>query len=289
MRTKIQVKEESERGKGKGAYFRRHMLEPVVSLTTLRLDLTRGPVVYFLSDVHLGFGRPEADRERERLLLRLLDRMANDAAHLFIVGDLFDYWFDYKTVVPRRHVRTLAALHDLREAGVPMTYLMGNHDFGHYTYFEEELGLQVISGDVDVQLGEKRFYISHGDGKAHNDVGYLILRSVLRNSAAQWIYRVLHPDLGIGLASGTSEGSREYTDKKEYGATDGIRDFAAERLAEGYDVVVMGHRHVAVEEQIGRGLYVNLGHWLGSEPTFAAYTTSTSQMELLKVRPYLSE
>ncbi|CAN5534695.1 UDP-2,3-diacylglucosamine diphosphatase [soil metagenome] len=265
------------------------MLEPVVSLTSLSLDLTRGPMVYFLSDVHLGFGKPEADRERERLLLRLLDRLSRDAAHVFIVCDLFDYWFDYKTVVPRRHVRTLAALHNLRDAGVPMTYLMGNHDFGHYTYFEEELGLQVITGDVSVRLGEKLFYISHGDGKAHNDMGYLMLRTVLRNPFAQWVYRVLHPDLGIGLASGTSEGSREYTDRKDFGTTDGIRDFAAERIAEGFDVVVMGHRHIAAEEQIGRGLYVNLGHWLGTEPTFAAFTTATADMSLLTVHGYLGE
>jgi len=263
------------------------MLDPVTSITSLPVDLSRGPRVYFISDVHLGFGGAEADKERELLLLRLLERISHDAAHLFIVGDLFDYWFDYKTVVPRRHVRTLAALHNLRDAGVPMTYLMGNHDFGHYTYFESELGLRVITGDVTALIGSKRFYISHGDGKAHKDLGYLMLRTVLRNPVAQWMYRVLHPDIGIGLASGTSEGSREYTDRKDYGATDGIRDFAAERVAEGYDVVVMGHRHIAVDEQIGTGRYINLGHWLGSDPTFAAYTTASDQLELLRVRDYL--
>lgn len=265
------------------------MLQTVVSITSLEVDVRRGPEVYFISDVHLGFGRAEQDKERERLLLRLLERIGRDGAHLFIVGDLFDYWFDYRTVVPRRHVRTLAALHDLHDAGLPMTYLMGNHDFGHYTYFRDELGQDVVAGDVETTIGTTRFYISHGDGKAYNDTGYLVLRSVLRNGFAQWVYRKLHPDIGIGLAAGTSEGSREYTERKEYGGADGIRDFAVAKLAEGFDVVVMGHRHVATEERTPNGLYVNLGHWLGPEPTFGIFTTASSTMRLLAVRSFLGE
>ena len=149
---------------------------------------------------------------------------------------------------------------------------MGNHDFGHATYFREELGIEIDMGDIDATIAGTRFYISHGDGKAHNDKGYLFLRSILRNRVAQWLYRVLHPDIGIGLAARTSHGSRGFTDTKDYGE-DGLRDFAVQRIAEGFDIVVMGHKHQAVEERIGNGLYVNLGHWLSQTATYGRFNS----------------
>ncbi|MBU3699479.1 MAG: UDP-2,3-diacylglucosamine diphosphatase [Candidatus Kapabacteria bacterium] len=247
------------------------MLSPVVSVTDIVLDVHQGKSVAFLSDVHLGYGARQDDRQREDRLLSVLRNVSQMSSHIVIVGDLFDYWFDYGTVVPSRFVRTLSMLHDLADAGIELIYLMGNHDFGHYRYFEEELKIPVILGDVSATIGSKRFYIAHGDGKAHNDAGYLVLRAVLRNRFAQWMYRKLHPDLGIALASRTSHGSRDLTGARDYGQRDGLRDFAEARLAEGYDVVVMGHRHVAEVTPIGSGLYVNLGHWLGHQPTYATY------------------
>lgn len=248
------------------------MLSPVVSLASLDLKVPQGSSVTFLSDVHLGYGDRAADREREDRLLGVLRQAMQTSSHVVIVGDLFDYWFDYRSVVPSRFVRTLSALHDLRDAGVEVLYLMGNHDFGHFRYFEQELRIPVILGDVSATIGSKRLYIAHGDGKAHNDTGYLVLRSLLRNRFAQWAYRKLHPDLGIGLASRTSHGSRDLTEKRDYGVRDGLRDFAEARLADGYDIVIMGHRHVAEVTPIGTGLYVNLGHWLGGKAPYGLYS-----------------
>lgn len=248
------------------------MLSPVVSLTSLDLKVPKGSSVTFLSDVHLGYGDTAADRAREDRLLSVLRMAMQTSSHVVVVGDLFDYWFDYGTVVPSRFVRTLAALHELKDAGVEVLYLMGNHDFGHYRYFEQELKIPVILGDVSATIGSKRFYIAHGDGKAHNDTGYLVLRSVLRNRFAQWLYRKIHPDLGISLASRTSHGSRDFTGTREYGPRDGLREFAEARIAEGYDIVVMGHRHVAEVTPIGNGLYVNLGHWLGGQAPCGVYS-----------------
>lgn len=257
--------------------------------TTRTVPASAGKRVYFISDVHLGYGDRETDRRRETLLVQLLRRCADDAAHIFLVGDLFDAWFDYRTVIPAGHVRTLAALTDLVDAGVPMTYLMGNHDFGHHHYFRDHVGLPVVADDVVATIGSRRYYLAHGDGKAHNDTGYLILRAVLRNPFAKWLYRLLHPDLGIGLASRTSHGSRDYTTKKDYGAADGLRDFALARLDEGFDAVIMGHRHQVHSEQHGAGLYVNLGHWLGDQPTFGVYTMDTDELRVGLVRPFLAE
>ena len=263
-------------------------MDAVVSLSHITVRPVPGKQVYFLSDVHLGFGSRQQDAERERLLLTLLRRITVDAAHVFIVGDLFDAWFDYGTVVPRHHVRTLAQLAAIREAGIPVTYLMGNHDFGHYTYFRNELDIEPLGGDVDVTIGAVRCYVAHGDGKAHDDRGYLLLKAVLRSPMAQRLYRWLHPDVGIMLASGTSETSRSHTDKKDYGQTDGLRDFAVDRLRHGYDIVIMGHRHQVCVERIDKGLYVNLGHWLGTEPTFGVFNPETASMDVLSVRDFLS-
>lgn len=263
------------------------MFSPVVSISKLTITVPDGQRVLFISDVHLGLGDPAGDRLREKAVLELLKEAKTNTAHLFIVGDLFDYWFDYKHVVPRRFVRTLSMLAELRDVGVPITYLMGNHDFGHYSYFRDELGIDVERGDVDVTINGKRFYISHGDGKAANDTGYLFLRAVLRSKTAQWLYRCLHPTIGIGLAARTSHGSRAYTDAKDYGS-DGLRDFATRRIEEGYDVVVMGHRHRAVEEHIGTGLYLNLGDWLGQTASYSEF--QPPDLPVLKyVRVYLPD
>jgi UDP-2,3-diacylglucosamine hydrolase len=243
-------------------------------------------MIYFVSDVHLGFGPPDADRARERALSATLHAIAADATRVFIVGDLFDYWFDYASVIPRDFVRTLATLHDLRDAGVEITYLMGNHDFGHYSYFRDVLGIDVLEHDLDIMLGSKRFIIAHGDGKAHNDMGYRILRSILRNKVIQALYRMLHPTIGIGLASRTSRGSRAYTDKKDYGTVDGLRDFAVHKISEGADFVVMGHRHRVIQEQIGSGQYINLGDWLGTHGRIGVYDPDTGQFGVRDVNIY---
>jgi UDP-2,3-diacylglucosamine hydrolase len=261
------------------------MFSPVVSVRSLTIDVPQGQRVVFLSDVHLGFGDRDTDRRREDRLVALLRSLAGSTCHLFIVGDLFDYWFDYASVIPRGHVRTLAALYDLRQGGMPITYLMGNHDFGHVDYFRQELGIEVESGDIEALIEGSRFYIAHGDGKAHNDKGYLILRSVLRNRFIQWCYRLLHPNIGIGLAARTSHGSRDYTGAKDFGPHDGLREFASTQLSNGFDVVVMGHRHRVAEERSTDGLYVNLGDWLGDTAVIGTFTPDEG-FRLLPV-PYI--
>jgi UDP-2,3-diacylglucosamine hydrolase len=225
---------------------------------------------YFISDVHLGYGPPAEDRARESRLVLLLDEILNRAraghvGGVFIVGDLFDSWFEFSSVIPRRHVRTIAALARIAELA-PVEYLMGNHDFGHRNYFEQELCIPVHDGDIERTLLGKRFYISHGDGKAANDTGYLILRRILRNPVLQSAYRLVHPDLGIRFAEWISGRSRAYTDQRDaLHKTDGLLTFA-EKLIEkkGFDFVVMGHRHAPQLIPFEKGTYVNLGDWIHS-------------------------
>lgn len=219
--------------------------------------------------MHLGIGSDRgADKHRERMLLGVLDRIYREAkeghaVRLFIVGDLFDSWFEFKSVVPRRHVRTLAKIADIAEV-IPVDYLMGNHDFGHRDFFEHELGVKIHRADIVTTLEGKRFFIAHGDGKAKNDKGYLILRSILRSRFALWMYGLIHPDLGIPFAERVSGSSRVYTDGRDaLQKQDGMKEFAEALIAGGsFDYVVMGHRHKPEITQFPSGIYVNLGDWL---------------------------
>lgn len=235
-------------------------------------------MIYFISDLHLGVTERKEDRKREDLFLSLMDRIMPDCEKVYLVGDIFDYWFDYKTVIPKNFYRTLAKLREFTDAGIEIEYLMGNHDFGHRSFFEEELGIAVISTDIERVHGGKKFYISHGDGKADNDTGYLILRSILRNKVANFIYRIIHPDIGIGLASGSSKKSRSYTDTKDYGENEGMINFAKKKIDEGFDYVIMGHRHKRLELKHGSGTYYNLGEWI-QEPSYGTFDGKEFRLE----------
>ncbi len=225
---------------------------------------------YFISDVHLGYGSRVDDRAREQRLVRLLDDifaegMRGELGGVYVVGDLFDSWFEFSSVIPRRHVRAIAALARIA-AYAPVEYLMGNHDFGHRNYFETELSIPVHRGDIERVLHGKKFFISHGDGKAANDTGYLVLRSILRNPVLQAGYRLIHPDLGIRFAEWISGRSRAYTDNRDaLRKTDGMKAFAEAKINRGEaDFVVMGHRHTPQLMAFEKGTYVNLGDWIRS-------------------------
>lgn len=236
-------------------------------------------MIYFISDFHLGLGERFADKRREQILLHFLDQAQSQCERLFILGDLFDYWFEYVTVIPKFHIRTLAALARFADVGIPVDYLIGNHDFGHRSFFEQELGITMHYHDVSVELHEKKFYLAHGDGKAFNDTGYLILRAILRHKLSLWLWKWLHPDVGVGLAAAVSRKSRIYTSEKQYGDEEnGLEAFAKAKIAEGYDYVLMGHLHQPITLPLSAhehsGLYINTGDWL-THNTFAQFDGET--------------
>jgi UDP-2,3-diacylglucosamine hydrolase len=245
-------------------------------------------MIYFISDVHLGLFERKKDQLREQQLLELLRVISKDCSALYLVGDIFDYWFEYKTVVPRHFYRTLAALKWMRESGIEIEYLMGNHDFGHLDFFEKELDIKIYPDDIERNLLGKKFYLSHGDGKSYKDTGYKILKKILRSPVSQWIYTKLHPNLGIGLASHSSKSSRGYTDSKDFNDAerDGMRDFAIKKIEEGFDYVIMGHRHKLHDEKISKGKYINLGDWI-SEPHCGRF--DGKKFELVKVKELIGK
>jgi UDP-2,3-diacylglucosamine hydrolase len=224
--------------------------------------LVSGMTTYFISDIHLGLADRTTERDKETTLLRFLDQALANAEALCIVGDLFDFWFEYRTVIPKGFHRTLAALQRFTDAGIPVHYLTGNHDFWMGEFFPEEIGIRIYREPVELPLGGKRVYLHHGDGLAPNDTGYRLIKPILRNRWSIRLYRWLHPDLGVPLARGSSRSSREYTSGREYGEGEGMAAFAAERIREGIDIVVMGHRHVPEIVPMDGGTYVNLGDWI---------------------------
>jgi len=225
------------------------------------------PPSYVISDIHLGHASPET----ERLLISFLRALPGRASSLLINGDLFEFWFEWKSVVHRSGVRALAALMDLRDAGIPVTMLAGNHDCWGGDVLRDA-GVDFQLGPWTGTLGGWRARDAHGDGlRAREDRGYRALRRVLRNRLAIRAFGALHPDLASRLAMGSSHASRTYQ-PKDFGR--GLRDVAARTLAAdpSLQLLIYGHSHVPVLERMPSGnVYANAGSWLDA-PTFLAIT-----------------
>lgn len=225
----------------------------------------------FISDVHLGLQSKEIENAKERKLVEFLDFAKSNCNELFIAGDLFDYWFEYRRVYQKGYFRTLTALQDVVEAGVKVHYFIGNHDFFHNGFFEKEIGLNLYQNPSEFRLNNKRFFIGHGDGLVKNDLGYNILKVILRSRFTQFLYSLIHPDLGVTIASHTSKSSRDYTTKKDYGEEDGLFEAAKNKIDEGYDFVLFGHLHRKQFLKYKNGYYINLGSWI-TEPCYGKFS-----------------
>ena len=238
-------------------------------MATTSAQARRGRNIYFFSDAHLGIGKPEDDRQKERRLVSFLKSVEKDGRELFIVGDLFDYWFEYQSVVPKGYVRLLGQLAALTDAGIAITYLAGNHDFWMRGYLQEELGIVVHSEPIERILDGKRFYVCHGDGVDPTDRGYRFLKRVFRNRINISLFSLLHPDLATRIARWSSHTSRQHTGQKpredRY-----LLEYAARKINDGCDVVIMGHSHVPTIQPLNGGTYVNLGDWMRNS-TFAVF------------------
>ncbi len=238
---------------------------------------------YFISDLHLGLNDSETEKQKEDLLVEFLLSIRSDAENLFILGDLFDYWFEYKRVIQKGFYKIFAALKELSEAGVKIYYLIGNHDFMHKDFFYKEFNATVLQTDLEVEIHGKRFYLSHGDDHVLNDNGYKILKKILRNKLLQNLYSKLHPNFGIWLASRTSKKSRKYTDGKNFTEDDGLIKKATEKISAGFDFVIMGHTHLLKEIKINNGIYLNLGTWL-DKPLYAVFKNDKIEIVKLKTK-----
>ena len=219
------------------------------------------PTVVFMSDVHLGIDSMEQEAAREARLLDFLRSLPGRAGSLYVVGDLFEFWFEYATAIPRRYFALLRALAEVRERGVEITLLTGNHDFWLGRFLTDELGIHTVDGALALELQDRRIWLHHGDGLGGGDLGYRFLKRVLRNPASLAFYRWIHPDLGIPFALWASRWSRNSRGQQPLDGDRLFRQIAAPRFAERYDAVMIGHFHHVYERREGERSFFLLGDW----------------------------
>ena len=218
--------------------------------------------VYFISDAHLGVEDRTREAAREGRLHDLLASLPGRAAGLVIAGDLFDFWFEYRTAIPRRHFVTLTLLRRLREAGITVHYLNGNHDFWLGRFLAAEVGIETHDGPLTLAAQGRRLWVHHGDGLVGGDLGYRVLRRVIRHPVSIALYGLLHPDLGLPLAHQVSRWSRQSRGERKLEPERLWREIAEPRFAEGFDAVLVGHfHHVYERREPGREFFL-LGDWI---------------------------
>lgn len=216
----------------------------------------------FVSDLHFGTRYEDAREDRERLFERFLRQQEGRISHLFLLGDVFEFWMEYRHVVPKHHFGVLAALHHLRRSGVEIHYVCGNHDFNLGVFFRDQLGIITHTGPFTMTLQGRKLLLLHGDGMNPRDKAYRLVRKVLHSRWANVLWKLIHPDLGIRIALGVGKASRSrHGDVVPH---QDLYEAEARRLLRtgGYDAVIHGHIHVGFVNMLSEGLHVNTGEWL---------------------------
>jgi UDP-2,3-diacylglucosamine hydrolase len=240
------------------------------------MDLVPGKKIYFVSDSHLGVPSHESSLEREKVLVKWLDEISEDAEEIFLLGDIFDFWFEYRTVVPKGFVRLLGKLAELSDRGIPVHYFTGNHDMWTFGYFEKELGVKVYRHPIIRTFNEKLFLIGHGDGLGPGDTGYKFLKKVFSNRVCQKLFSWLHPGFGTGLALYFSRKSRIANGPADEIFLGEERErlitFCKETLDEThFHYFIFGHRHLPLDIRVGpNSRYINTGDWV-TQYSYAAF------------------
>ncbi len=254
--------------------------------------LQPGKKIYFASDFHLGVPDLATSQERERRLCKWLDGIKHDAQRIYLVGDIFDAWFEYKYVVPKGYVRLLGKLAELTDAGIEIEAFTGNHDLWMRGYFEDELNIPVHHEPVELEVNGKKLFIAHGDGLGPGDYKYKLLKRVLTNPACQWLYRRFHPNFGIGIASFFSKlGPKHKSDEPEQFLGEDkewLVLFCKDTLKQRhFDYFIFGHRHLPMAYPVGEGsTYINLGDWI-SFNTYAVFDGHTCSLQYYGLPPVI--
>jgi len=237
----------------------------------LTINPRDGRKVFFASDFHLGIGTntKSFEQERERKIIRWLEHIRPSTEALFLLGDIFDFWFEYQHAIPKGHTRFLAELAKFTDAGQPVYLFPGNHDMWMFDYLKEELGIVIYHDPLEVYINSSTFLLGHGDGLGPGDHFYKFLKRVFRNPAARFLFRWLHPDVGISLARSWSKNSRiskEGKNETYLGNDEFLVQYCLQIEAnKHHDYYVFGHRHLPLDVEISQGSrYYNLGEWVES-------------------------
>lgn len=224
--------------------------------------------IYFASDFHLGAPNYKESLIREKRIVKWLSEIEATASEIFLVGDIFDFWFEYKRAIPRGFVRIQGKIAELTDKGIPVHVFTGNHDMWIFDYLPKELGIKLYREPIEREFFGKSYYIGHGDGLGPGDKGYKFLKKVFANKFCQWCFARLHPNFGIWLADKSSKSSRAKTgssDEKFLGEeNEWLVHYCKEQLSKKhFDYFIFGHRHLPMEIKVGENsIYYNLGEWI---------------------------
>jgi UDP-2,3-diacylglucosamine hydrolase len=232
------------------------------------MQIPQGKKIYFSSDNHLGAPSNKESFPREKKFIQWLDEIKEDAAAIFLLGDLFDFWFEYKQVVPKGFVRVLGKLAEISDSGIPIYFFVGNHDLWMKDYFETELNIPTYRDNKEFVFNDNVFLIGHGDGKGPNDKGYKRMKKVFTFPLFNWMFKWIHPDIGMRLAKYLSVKNKLISgeeDKAFLGKEKEWLSLYAKRKLETkhYDYFIFGHRHLPMEITISENsTYYNIGDWI---------------------------
>lgn len=229
-------------------------------------QLPEGKKLYFVSDFHLGIPDHASSLVREKKIVRWLSTIEKDAAAVFLMGDIFDFWFEFKYVIPKGFVRLQGKLAEMSDRGIPIYWFTGNHDMWIFDYFTKELSIEIIRDPKVIQVNNKKFYLGHGDGLGPGDGFYKFIKKVFRNRFFQEWFRVTPASIGIGIANYWSKSSRITGLKREefLGENEWLIIYSKEqeKIAH-HDYYIFGHRHLPLDIEINSASrYVNLGEWV---------------------------
>jgi UDP-2,3-diacylglucosamine hydrolase len=231
------------------------------------IESLNGKKIYFASDFHLGAPSKTLSLEREKKVVKWLDQIKDDAHSIYLVGDIFDFWFEYKHAIPKGFIRLQGKLAELRDAGIPIIFFTGNHDMWMFDYFPSELGIPIYRKPAQLLVGGKKLLVGHGDGLGPGDSMYKLLKKIFESKFSQWLFARIHPNFGIGLANRWSRSSRISNNKKEEDQFLGEKEYLWQyckdiETHEHHDFYVFGHRHLPLELEVSEGKYINLGEWV---------------------------
>ncbi len=240
--------------------------------------------IYFASDFHLGAPDHDTSLAREKRIVAWLEEIKNDASEIYLMGDLFDFWFEYKYSIPKGYTRLLGKIAELTDSGIPVILFTGNHDMWMFDYLNKELGVTIHRKPIQKVYSGKKFFLGHGDGLGPGDHGYKFIKAVFANPVCQWLFARIHPNLGIGIANYWSGKSRMAQGKETFKGEENefLISFIKEKeKSEHFDYYIFGHRHLPLEIKVGNSLYINLGEWVNFS-TYAVFDGEKLELKEFK-------
>lgn len=219
--------------------------------------------IYFISDIHLAFNTTEAEKKKRKKFHAFLDAISKDAKELYILGDLFDFWFEWYHVIPKYWFSVIFKFKEMIKNGITIHLIKGNHDFYLGKFLQEEIGIKCYGENHKFKEAEKHFFVAHGDGYAKRDRGYRLLKRIIRNRLSIFLFKTfISADMGVQLAKWTSYSSRKWSASKTEAWREEYYQFARKKFAEGFDYVILGHLHASETRTENQKIYINCGDWI---------------------------